>query len=96
MILTICINHSVLSTDRKLSTRANRQRARLEIDMDKAASENSPPSSSPEKDPLTTARAARLRAIRELVETDDYRVPALLVAERMIERALTGHEFLEE
>jgi len=41
-------------------------------------------------------RAARLMAIRELVQTNNYRVPPLLVAERMIERAVTQYHFLDD
>ncbi|MFH0917249.1 MAG: hypothetical protein V1912_12505 [bacterium] len=37
---------------------------------------------------LGGSKAARLRAIQELVESDSYDIPAMLVAERMVEGAV--------
>jgi len=42
------------------------------------------------------AKAARMRAIRELVRSDKYHIPAMLVAERMIERAVTQDDDRED
>ena len=39
---------------------------------------------------LAPSRAARLRAIHDLVRSNGYDVPAGLVAERMLEQANTG------
>jgi hypothetical protein len=39
---------------------------------------------------LAPSRAARLRAIHDLVRSNGYDVPAGLVAERMLEQATTG------
>lgn len=39
------------------------------------------------------SKEVRLQAILELVRSDRYHIPAMLVAERMIERATTeGHD----
>lgn len=35
------------------------------------------------------SKAARLQAIQELVDSDSYDVPAMLVAERMVEGTVT-------
>ncbi len=41
-------------------------------------------------------RAARVRAIHDLVRSNDYHVPAGLVAERMLEQAAAGERDYKE
>jgi len=72
----------------------NGQRTRFEIDMDETATDSRCLPGVPSGENLGgQPRTARLRAIRELVQTDGYQVPALLVAERLIERAVSEYHF---
>ncbi|OFV79453.1 MAG: hypothetical protein A2W26_03520 [Acidobacteria bacterium RBG_16_64_8] len=75
----------------------NGQRTPFETDMDETAADSRRPHGIPSgKNPGGRPTTARLRAIRELVQADGYQVPALLVAERMIERAVTRYQFPED
>jgi hypothetical protein len=64
------------------------QKPPLDADLDKDAAESpSPIGPLHEEQRPDHSKAARLRAIQELVRSDKYHVPASLVAEQMIQRA---------
>jgi len=60
----------------------------LESDV-KTTTTESRSSLGPQSDQRGQSKAARLRTLRELVRSDGYHISAMLVAERMIKRAVT-------